>query len=298
MILLISFSFIGCNLVKWNQNRLTKKYARKDVQQKVFDNDKYTVNYWEGGEGETVVLVHGFGADGQMTWNKSIQDLVKDYHVIVPDLLWFGNSYSEEEANLDSQVNAMLSLLEDREVKKCNLVGISYGGFVSLGISQKAPELIEKLCIVDSPGLTYNLDLIDSLCLKVGVDEVQDIFVVKDAQGVKRLFNLASYKNKRIPKGILKDTYEVYFDQHHKQLYQLLETLPAEQKRFLTHSDIKFPPTTIIWGVDDQVFPLSEGERLADYMNAELKIVEKAGHAPNLDNYKQFQKYLKEFLAE
>ena len=293
----MSFSFLGCNLVKWNQNRLGKKYVRKGLQEKLFKNDDYTVNYWEGGEGDTVVLVHGFGGDGQMTWNKTIQDLVKDYHVIAPDLLWFGKSFSKADPNLDSQIDAVLLLLKDRKVKTCKLVGVSYGGFVSLGIIEKAPELVNELCIVDSPGMTYNINLLDTLCAQVGVKEVQDIFVVKEPSEVKRLFNLATYKNRKIPKGILKNTYELYFDQHHVQLYQLLETLPEEQKRFLENPNFKYPPTTIIWGRDDQIFPLSEGEKLAEAMNADLKIVEKAGHAPNLDNFKQFQGYLREFLA-
>ena len=289
---------MGCNLVKWNQKRLGKKYNRKGLLEQVFKNDEHTVNFWEGGDGDTVLIIHGFGADGQMTWNKTIQDLVKDYHIIVPDLLWFGKSFSTAKPNLDSQVYAMLDLLSNRKVDHCKLVGVSYGGFVSLGITQKAPELVSKMCIVDSPGMTYNVDLLDSLCVKVGVNEVQDIFVVKNPSEVKRLFNLASVKNRRIPKGILNDTYALYFDQHHEQLYQLLETLPSEQKRFLQNPDIKFPPTTIIWGSDDQIFPLSEGEKLAKALDAELKVVPKAGHAPNLDNFKQFQKYLREFLSD
>ncbi|MBD3637339.1 MAG: alpha/beta hydrolase [Crocinitomicaceae bacterium] len=296
-IVLICFSFLGCNLVQWNKERLTKKYSRKGVEEKVLQTDNHSIRYFEGGEGDTVVLIHGFGADGQMTWNKTILDLAKDYHVIVPDLLWFGGSTSKMEPNLTSQVDAMLTLLDHRKVSNCSLVGISYGGFVSLGMIHAKKELFQKVCIVDSPGMTYDVSLLDTLCEQENVEEVQEIFVLSDYKDVQELFDVATYKSRKIPKGILKDTYEVYFSFNHEEQYQLLATLPEEKERLkdFTIGDL---PSLVIWGEHDQVFPLSQGKKLADFIGAELKVVPKAGHAPNIENFKVFQEYLRNFLAD
>ena len=295
LIFILSISFLSCNVVQWNQNRLSKKFERKGIHEGYYETEDHHVHYWEGGEGDTVVLIHGFGADGQMTWNTSIQDLVKDHYVFVPDLLWFGESHSKKEANLTSQIDAMYALLDHKGISHFKLVGISYGGFVVLGMTYQRPESIEKLVIVDSPGMTYNIDLLDSLCVQEGVERVQDIFVVRDAPGVHKLLEVTSIKPKKVSDKILQSTYEVYFDQHHDELDALLETLPAEKDKFGELPE-NFPPSVVIWGRQDWVFPLGEGEKLAKYLGGEIKVVENAGHAINFDNFKSFEFYLREFL--
>ena len=292
----LSFFLFGCNLVRWNQKRLTNKFERKGIQEKTFSSDEHTIHYFEGGEGETVLLIHGFGGDAQMTWDRSIRDLAKDYHVIAPDLLWFGKSDSKAKPNLDAQVDALFQLLADRGVGNCSVMGISYGGFVTLAMHYKNPSFFNKICIVDSPGMTYDITLLDELCKQQKVASVEDIFVVKNQQDVKDLLDLAFYKSKRIPKSILKDTYELYFSNHHLEQAQLLKALSEQQKVFLDMGEIEFPPSTVIWGPHDKVFPISEGIKLADFMNAELVEIPKSGHAPNMENFKAFQAEVRRFL--
>jgi pimeloyl-ACP methyl ester carboxylesterase len=288
--------FSSCNLAKWNQKHLTKKYKRKGIEERIFQNEEHTVHYFEGGQGETVLLIHGFGGDAQLTWNKSIQDLSKDYHVIAPDLLWFGQSVSNKEAELATQVDAMFDLLEDRKVKKCHVAGISYGGFVALGMVYQQKEMFEKMIIIDSPGITYDIKLLDDLAKKQNEERFQDIFVVKSPKDVKELFDLAEYKPPRIPKGVLNDFYDLYFDQHHPELDQLLTTLPAEQEKFKAAQMTDFPPSLVIWGQYDEVFPSAEGKKFANFLGADYLEVPNTGHAPNIEKFKIFQRYLREFL--
>ncbi|MCA9698241.1 MAG: alpha/beta fold hydrolase, partial [Myxococcales bacterium] len=43
--------------------------------------------------------------------------------------------------------------------------------------------------------------------------------------------------------------------------------------------------TLLIWGREDKVFPLEIGQRLARQLRrAKLRIIDKAGHAPNLEH--------------
>ncbi|MCB9224765.1 MAG: alpha/beta hydrolase [Crocinitomicaceae bacterium] len=287
----------SCNMVKWNQSRMTKKYVRHGIEERIYSNEGHTIHYFEGGEGETVLLIHGFGGDAQVTWNKTIQDLTKDHHVIVPDLLWFGKSHSTAKAELSSQVDALIGLLKDRKVDKCDVVGISYGGFVTFGLVYQYPEFFRKMIIVDSPGITYDIKLLDELAQKQNEKSFQDIFVVKNAQDVDELFTLATYRDKKIPKGFLEDAYEVYFDQYHAELDQLLTTLTEEQSNFKQDESVIFPRSLVIWGQYDEIFPPAEGKKFAEYLKADYKEVPNAGHAPNIENYKVFEAYLREFLA-
>jgi len=101
-----------------------------------------------------------------------------------------------------------------------------------------------------------------------------------------------------MPKGILEDAYELYFDENHVELTTLLHTLMDEQSKFLAAQDFVFPPSQVIWGEHDIIFPVSEGEKLAKYMKADFKLVKKAGHAPNIENFKDFEAKFRLFLEE
>lgn len=294
---IIMLVFISsCNLAVWNQNRMTKKMDRNEVHEAFYKNEEHAIHYFEGGAGETVLLIHGFGGDAQITWYKTMIDLSEDYHVIAPDLLWFGQSKSTAKPNLDAQVDAIMDLLKDRKVNKAAIAGISYGGFVTSGLVYKYPKFFTKVCMIDSPGVTYNVSLLDSLCAKQKVASVDEIFVVKNADQLKDLYDLAFLKKTHLPKGIMKDAYELYFDENHLELTALLHTLKKEQSKFLSATGFVFPPTTVFWGDNDVIFPISEGQKLAKFMNADFKLIEKSGHAPNIENYKDFQAKFRNFL--
>lgn len=294
---LLSMIFItSCNLPKWNQNRLDKKFARKDVKKEMVQLGETKLNFFHGGQGDPVLLIHGFGGDAQITWQKSILDLSKDHYVIAPDLVWFGKSESTKKANLETQVQSMYALLDYLKVQKVSVAGISYGGFVALGMTYLKRDRIKKLCIVDSPGTTFDLKHLDVLCQQQGVNDVTDIFVCQSAEDVQELSDLGMHKSKKLPKGILNDTYDLYFSRHHNQLKALLNTLPEEKTKFTSLSIDGFPKSAVIWGEYDKVFPLSQGEEFAKFLKAKMYIIPKAGHAPNIDNFKGFQKALRDFL--
>ncbi|MEO9532980.1 MAG: alpha/beta hydrolase [Crocinitomicaceae bacterium] len=288
----------SCNLAKWNQNRLTKKFDRHDVTEAVLDTNGHSIHYFEGGniEGDVILLIHGFGGDAQVTWNKTIVDLSDEYRIIAPDLLWFGESISNHSANIYAQIDAMGLLLDHLKVDTFSVAGISYGGFVTMGLVQTREDQVDKMVIIDSPGITYDVNLLDSMVVKTRVDEVSDIFVPKSPNEVQFLLDFASYKNKNVPKGILEDAYELYFSKNHEQLRQLLISLPSQKDEFLKRGYQTELDAYVLWGEFDEVFPITEAQKLSAYLNAELLVIRKAGHAPNLERYRDFEKKFRSCL--
>jgi pimeloyl-ACP methyl ester carboxylesterase len=288
----------ACNLPKLNQKHLDKKYARLGIEEKRFDQNGHEIKYFEGGVGDTLLLVHGFGGDGQVTWAKNIKELSAHYHLIIPDLLWFGESKSSKPQNMDSQVDALSSLLTFSQVDRYHIAGISYGGFVTLGMAVHEGEKIDKMVIIDSPGFTYNIDLLDTIAVQNNAKTVEDVFVVKNGEEVERLYNFAFYRDKNFPNGLMQDTYEFYFSENHDEQTELIQSLKAEQERYLSNGIPKQPKSLIIWGEHDMVFPMSEAVKLEKYLNCEMKVIEKAGHAPNIEQLKEFNSIMIEFLKD
>ncbi|EMS54456.1 hypothetical protein TRIUR3_25793 [Triticum urartu] len=59
----------------------------------------------------SVVLVHGFAAEGIVTWQFQVGALAKHYDVYIPDLLYFGGSTSSAELLLPESVKGLKALL-------------------------------------------------------------------------------------------------------------------------------------------------------------------------------------------
>ena len=75
--------------------------------------------------------------------------------MLVPDLLWFGDSVSGRTPSLDAQADALQALLAARGIRQVELVGISYGGFVAVELARRLPQVVSRLVIVNSPGPVY-----------------------------------------------------------------------------------------------------------------------------------------------
>lgn len=277
-------------------NRLHKKYEKKGFSASVVEAGEHKIFYYDNKK-ETqkpaILFVHGFGGDGKLSWFKQVKDFYEDYRVIVPDILWFGNSFSNAEPTLVNQVNAMKTLLKELGVNKVHVVGISYGGFIALGMAKEFPELLASLVIVNSPGAVIKDEEIDRFCKTVGVKDVKEAFIPKNAAGVKRLLEFSFYKKPFIPNRLLDQVLETYFSKHPEQQAKLLDELPSNRERMSGGVDV---PAKIIWGIEDEIFHVYDAYSLKKEIGAELEIIKKAGHALPGEKPKEFNDVLKRFL--
>lgn len=105
------------------------------------------------GRGPTVVLLHGIGSSS-VYWQKTIDKLYKDHHVIAVDMLGFGTSpkpghirYSAE----DQSRALRRTLLMHGVWGKITLVGFSLGSLVAVDYATRHPQQINKLVLVSLP---------------------------------------------------------------------------------------------------------------------------------------------------
>ena len=63
-----------------------------------------TIFYRVSGKGKTVVLVHGFGEDGNI-WNDTVETLKNNFRVIVPDIPGSGKSTILKEENTQISID-------------------------------------------------------------------------------------------------------------------------------------------------------------------------------------------------
>lgn len=284
------------NIVKNFDKRLSKKYERKGFTAESIDKNGHHLYYWDNKKEDAPILlfVHGFGGDGKISWVEQAFEFQKDYRVIIPDILWFGESYSSKTPSLSTQIHALKTLIEELKLKDVNLCGISYGGFIVLGYANKFPKDLKTLCIVDSPGNVITDKEIQDFCESVGVKNIEEAFIPRDEKDVNRLLNFSFYKPPSLPGFIQKQTIGIYFSKNPEEQKALLEDLP--KNRDSVSGQMKMP-TLILWGKEDEVFKEQNAIDLQKEIGAEeLMIFNKAGHALPEEKHKAFNERYELFL--
>ena len=103
------------------------------------------VRVW--GAGERVVLVHGSNsADPGLVWARQ-QELATRYQLYVPDRRGYGESPPAQRADFEVDVRDVHALLGEG----AHLVGLSYGGILTLLAAARRPELVKSLTVIEPP---------------------------------------------------------------------------------------------------------------------------------------------------
>lgn len=101
--------------------------------EKTFLYEKKKIFYRSNGSGKPVMLVHGFGEDGNV-WNKQIEILKSKYSFIVPDLPGSGKSEMIKDMSMDGMAEVLHSIIHEENIDRCTVIGHSMGGYITLAL--------------------------------------------------------------------------------------------------------------------------------------------------------------------
>ncbi|MDP2795173.1 MAG: alpha/beta hydrolase, partial [Sulfurisoma sp.] len=103
-----------------------------------------------------LLLLHGAGVDGQMTWEPIIGKLLHWSEILVPDLRGTGKTHfpdrREHPFETGEVVADMGALLDSLGWNKFDLAGYSYGGLIAMQLKAARPVAVGKTYLLE-PGL-------------------------------------------------------------------------------------------------------------------------------------------------
>lgn len=109
-----------------------------------------TVHYTVEGEGNAIILLHGFLENVDM-WKNITPQLSITHRVICIDLLGHGKTDCLGYVHtMETMADAVLSVLNHLNIKSAIFIGHSMGSYVSLALAEKHPELFNGLCLMNS----------------------------------------------------------------------------------------------------------------------------------------------------
>lgn len=220
------------------------------------------IRYFVKGEGENLVLLHGWGGSSKSL--STLQDLLsgKGYKVYSIDLPGFGQS---DRPPKDWSLNEYYSFINNSIKRivdgKLYLFGHSFGGAVSINIAYMKEENLKGLILCNSSGVRVKSRKLEVLGFVSNL--VKPLFKLPGLKTVRRwiyyyILNSRDYINSENKKELLKNVLE-------DDLSGILE-------------DIKVS-TLLLWGDRDKDTPLWMGELMnKNIPNSELKIYEGEGH--------------------
>lgn len=111
------------------------------MEQKQITYKHSVLSYRVAGEGNAIVLLHGFAEDGAV-WRNQF-DLFPNHRLVIPDLPGSGASELMENTSMESLARSVVAVLDAEEISQCILIGHSMGGYITLAFADHHHERLK-----------------------------------------------------------------------------------------------------------------------------------------------------------
>jgi pimeloyl-ACP methyl ester carboxylesterase len=251
------------------------------------------IAYDDLGSGPAVVLLHGYPFNRTM-WREQVAALKDDYRVITPDLRGLGESSAGEEsqASIDGMAEDLAALLDELEMKRVVLGGLSMGGYVAFAFYRRFSRRVRALVLADTrpqadtqEGRRGREEQAQKI-LKEGMKSIADGFLEK-------VLTPATLSEKS---GIKERVHEMILTTKPEGAAAALRAMAVRRDQTDLLPEI-IAPTLIIVGSEDKLTPRAEAALMhSEIAGSRLEVIEGASHLSNLEQPVEFNRALKSFL--
>ena len=240
------------------------------------------IEYLEGGKGDTLVLLHGFGANKD-NWTRFAKHLTSHFRVIALDLPGFGESSSAPDGVYTIRVQAerLKAFLKALGIKSLHLGGNSMGGNIAGAYASLYPEDLKSLLLIAPGGIVSSEPSEMYLRLK---DGKPNPLVAESIEDYERLLDFVFVKKPFIPRAIKKHLIQEAIE-HQSLNRKIFKQLRSSNDPPLEDMLKGVPvPTLIVWGGQDRVLHVSGAKILKAIMpNAKTEVMNAVGHLPMIE---------------
>jgi len=241
----------------------------------------HRVVYSEGGHGEPVVLLHGFGASAD-SWNRFAKPLTKRYRVIAPDQPGWGASTRLESASYGypAQIERLHQFLLALGLKRLHLVGHSMGGFIASAYAARYPDEVITLGLIAPHGMVEP----EPSELFRDVAKGDNWLVATTRQEFDRLLNNVFAKRPYAPKAVLNylADHAIRNSAKSAKIFAEMQTNDPPLANRLANVTA---PAWIVWGDQDRVLHVSSADLFRKGIkSSEVMIIPGSGHMPLVEN--------------
>lgn len=252
------------------------------------------LHYLIEGDGAPILWIHGFPLGGEIYQH---QLSIEGVRHVVPDLPGFGRSdpYDlPEETTIHQYTSDLLGLLDALKIDKAVMAGLSMGGYVAFDLVRVAASRLLGLILIDTK--------------EAADDDSGREARMASIESIRRKGRTVEFVDEMLPKLLSESS------KNDPELVETLRSLMASasvtavvsaQQAMATRPDStsllpEIPcPTLVVAGREDVITPPEITERMcAAIPNAEMQLIEGAGHLPPMERPIEFNAVVREFLRE
>jgi len=242
-----------------------------------------TYVYLEGGTGEPVLLLHGFGANKD-NFTLVSKYLTPRYHVVAPDHIGFGESDRPAGADYTPAAQAvrLRGFVRALGLSKIHIGGSSMGGHIAMTYAALWPDEVKSMWLLD-PGGVWSAP--ESEMRQIIRETGKNPLIAKTPEEFVKIFDFVMTDPPFIPTPIL-----------HVMAKERVENVGLEEKIFtqLTGDSVErriqglAVPALIVWGDQDRAIRVESADILHGLLPvSEVIIIKGLGHLPMLEAPKQ-----------
>ena len=222
------------------------------------------------GSGDAVLSLHSI--EGNLGWLPYLDALAQSACVHAPTHPGYGASERPEWLETISDLARFyLWTMQELGLDKAHLIGGFMGGWIAAEMAAMCPQALHSLTLIGTAGV------------RPSEGEIADIFLMGEDETIRQAIGenaiLAAAMEREEPivriRGREMTTRLCWKPYMHSP--SLIHLLPRVEV-----------PTLVVWGENDRIIPVSAGERIAAAMpNAQLEVIEGAGHLPHIEKAEQ-----------
>jgi len=254
-----------------------------------FKNTK--ISYTDSGKGPVVVLLHGFLENNHM-WNEVIPIISKNKRVLALDLLGHGQSGCLGYIHtMEIMAEAVFAVLKSLRIRKITLIGHSMGGYVSLALAEKNPEMIRGLCLLNATAAS------DDTSRKKLRERANKMAQINLTNIVRMSFiNLFSERSKEIFNPEIQLALSEALQTSLQGYSASQEGMRIRPNRLSVLKNNHFKKLFIL-GKKDPVLPVNKGIKEAEETQSET-VVLSGGHMSHIENSDELTRILNTFIRQ
>lgn len=252
------------------------------------------ISYLEGGSGECIVLLHGFGANKDIYVNFA-EYLTPKYHVIIPDIIGFGDSSHPKDADYSplEQAKRLHKFLQILNIPTAHFIGNSMGGQISVVYASNFPKNVRTLFLVSPAGLwTHPLSDI----IKIIIDTKTNPLIARSVEEFKELMSLAMVNPPKLPKplfNVLAKERINNADLEEKIFRALVDYSVENDLKNITQK------TLILFGEYDKIIIPQIADKFEELLKSSLVVVlENTGHVATYEQPKLCADHYLKFIDD
>jgi len=276
----------------------TVERSAAGLKQHSIDVNGLRIEYLEGGKGDALVLLHGFGANKD-NWTRFAKHLTPHFRVIAPDLTGFGESSPDPDADYTISVQAerVKALVRALGIKSLHLGGNSMGGNIAGAYASKYADELKSLLLIAPGGVASSEPSEMYRRLREGKPNP---LISKSIEDYEQLLDFVFVKRPFIPRALKKYLIQEAIEHqplNSKIFKQLLSSRDLQPLEVLLKG---LPvPTLIVWGAADRVLHVSGARILEGVMpNAKAEVMDAVGHLPMIEKPKETAELYLSFLEQ